>query len=134
MPENENPAANAPQPEPERPVSPTRAALEHGIRNATKRIGRAIAEGASQNKLARLRQKRGALMMALAVCYRRYSLVNGEGMTEFVDKDEYEQRVVAWARRRGLIPRVPMRGANMATPPPPPTDQQPPGAVGPNPD
>ena len=78
-------------------------------KNLTKRIGRAKSEqDADAARIARI--KRGCVALELAKVHDVWMLVNAEGETEFVDRSEFEQRMVAWLRRNGAIPRARLEG------------------------
>jgi hypothetical protein len=64
-----------------------------------------------------LRERRALAIRKLAERHDVWTLVNPEGHTEFVDKPEWEQRMVAWARRNGMIPPAIVRLSERGTPP-----------------
>lgn len=113
--------------------------LEKSIKDTTARIGRlkrsGMEEGTAMDRARRWRSRR---VMELAERFNRWTLINEEGKTEFVDRAEFEHRMVAWARRTGQLPAVrfpavaprrpatPPAPAAPATPDSPATTQAPP--------
>lgn len=85
-----------------------------------------------------LRERRALAARKLAERYNVWPLINTEGHTEFVDQPEWEQRMMAWARRNGFAPparvrlseRRPTPGVppSECLPPPPPPAGDAPGA------
>lgn len=106
----------------------TQEALEKSIKDTTARIGRAK-RGEDPVALNRARRWRNRTMIELAERFNRWTLINEEGKTEFVDRAEWEQRQVAYARRNGVIPRGNVN-LSSARPPAPPAA---PGATPPAP-
>lgn len=66
-----------------------------------------------------LRERRSLAMRKLAERHDVWSLINAEGRSEFLDRPEWEQRMMAWARRTGMIPRPAVRLSERAVVPPP---------------
>jgi hypothetical protein len=62
-----------------------------------------------------LRDRRALAMRKLAERHDVWTLVNADGHSEFVDRPEWEQRMVAWARRTGQIPRGVIRMERLDT-------------------
>jgi hypothetical protein len=82
----------------------TKTEIQERIKTLTAKIGRA--RRAEDNKAVKsLRQNRLGWIIVLAAEHETFTLHNADGKTEFVDRGEYETRMVAWARRQGFIPR-----------------------------
>lgn len=77
--------------------------LQKKVQGFTKKVGEAIRNNDTETADG-LRRKRYGAIVALAKMYDVYTLINPEGRTEFVDRGEWEHRMVAWARRTGVIP------------------------------
>ena len=78
----------------------TKTELQTEIKKLTKRVGQAKASGAALEVLERVRLLRLARMEELAVNHDSWTLINGEGKTEFVDRATFEERTNAWLSRR----------------------------------
>lgn len=100
----------------------TEAELKARIRACTLKIGVAKRNGDASTVDA-LRGRRAYAMWKLAERHNVWTLINQEGHSEFVDRAEWEQRMVAWLRRTGAIPRgvVPDIGRRVPPVTPPPT-------------
>lgn len=114
----------------------TAEGLKKRVTGCTKKIGDAVRnqdDGAANI----LRERRQSAMRKLAERFDVWTLVNPEGKTEFVDRAEWEQRMIAWGRRNGAVPRARVNlnrrtptppaaatGTDTAAPPPPPPTQE----------
>lgn len=99
--------------------------LKARVMSMTKRVGVAQKDG-NKDKAAMYRRKRYGYMTALAMSHGVYTVINPEGKTEFLDKAEFEHRMIAWARRNGVIPRAAIAdGAQPESPQPEPEGEQP---------
>lgn len=96
----------------------TKDGLVKKIGGLTMKIGEAV-RNQDDSTANTIRERRGALMRKLAAKFDVWTLVNPEGKTEFVDRAEWEQRMIAWGRRQGLVrrPRVNLDAARPQTPP-----------------
>jgi hypothetical protein len=112
--------------------------LKARIKACTLKIGVAK-RNADASTADALRGRRAQAAWKLAERHDVWTLINTDGHSEFVDRAEWEQRMVAWARRTGLIPRgvVPssIRLADSpppggTTPPPPPAAEAGPSTTG----
>lgn len=90
-----------------------KAALKKQIKNLTAKIGKATREN-DDSTAQEVRIRRDQLMQVLALHYDVWTLINSEGKTEWVDRGEWEHRMVAWARRNGRIPRGNLGGTAVA--------------------
>lgn len=70
------------------------------IRDLTARIGSLKGRPDPGSAIERARTKRADLAGILARDHGRYMLINPEGRTEFVGREEFVSRVTAWLRRR----------------------------------
>lgn len=77
----------------------TQGQLQLEIRGTTKRIGEAT-RNAVPEQLERLRLLRHTLVCRLAMDHDVWTLINPEGRTEFVPRDEWQRRMSAWQERR----------------------------------
>lgn len=110
----------------------TEAGLKAKITGLGKKIGEATAQQ-DDSTANTLRERRVVLFRKLAQKFNVWSLINPEGKTEFVDRAEWEQRMIAWGRRNGHIPRaVVAETARRVRPAAPPaeTPAAPPAAPG----
>lgn len=96
----------------------TEEGLKKRIMGCTQKIGAAVR--ADDDSTANIqRERRENAMRKLALKFNVWTLVNPEGKTEFVDRAEWEQRMIAWGRRNGAIPRARVNLRAQAPPPPP---------------
>ena len=102
----------------------TKERLMARVRATTLKIG--VAKRTSDGAiLDGQRERRNKAIASLASDFGIWTLINPEGKSEFLDRAEWEQRMVAWARREGHIPRgtVP---ASVVPPAAPPATEVPP--------
>ena len=96
--------------------------LKKRVTGCTKKIGEAVRNNDAATADT-LRERRVSAMKKLATKFEVYTLINAEGGTEFVDHAEWEQRMIAWGRRQGIVRRgrVNLDRPRRAAPPAPQT-------------